>query len=258
MRDKNIRGINMIKKISLLAAILFIAGCGQPEKRYTVVQENTKDGVIDNSGYVVVKPVYKHIFNFVGDGKKFDHEHLINLHWIENKDSEAYAIVENIDGKYGAINQKGDILLKPIYDSISYFFDGYARIEVSGKYGLINRDFKIVLKPKFDYIQEFTNDVAIIMQNNRYGCLNKDMELKIKPNYDRIYLQQENFLRTYMDNRWGYLDDQCNILVKPIYDYGYDFSNGSAKVIIDGRVGYINQDGKLISKPIFTQNSGTF
>lgn len=243
---------------SVLIASMFL-GCSQKAtSNYAIVQDNTRDGVINESGYVTIKPKYKHIYRFDGDHKFFDHPHLLNLHWIHNNDSQAYAIVQNIDGKYGVINEKGELLLKPIFDSITYFFNGFAKVEVGGKFGLVNDEFKIVLKPTFDYIQEFVGDIAILHRNNKYGCINKDMELKIKPTYDRIYFQQEDFLRTKLNKKWGFLDNRCNVLSKPIYDYAYDFSNKIAKVILDEKVGYLNQEGKMIAKPIFTKESDSF
>jgi len=248
----------MIKKLSLVFTFLVLTGCNNPNIKHTIIQEATKDGVINESGYVIVKPIYKHIFNFDGANGTFEHPHLLNLHWIHNQASQAYAIVQNTDDKYGIINKEGKLLLKPVYDSITYFFDGFSRIEVGGKFGLINKDFEIVLKPTYDYIQEFIGDIAILHHNNKYGCINKKIELKVKPTYDKIYFQQENFLRTKVDKKWGYLDNQCNVLSKPIYDYAYDFSNGFGKVVLDEKVGYLGSDGMLITKPIFTKESGSF
>ena len=248
----------MIKKISLSLCAIFLVGCNQPETRYAIIEESDKDGVIHESGYVIVKPIYKQIFDFDGNYEFFNHPHFINLHWIHNQANQAHAIVQNIDGKFGIINQQGKLLLKPIYDSITYFFDGFARIQIGDRYGLIDTNFKIILKPTYDYISEFTGDIAILHHKEKYGCINKDMELKIKPTYERIYFQQEDFLRTSLDNKWGYLDNQCNVLSKPIFDYAYDFSNGIAKVVLDEKVGYLNSKGDLITKPIFTKESSPF
>ena len=248
----------MKSKIAILLIVLFLAGCSQKNTLYSIVQEDHKDGVIDQSGYIVVKPQYKQILNFDGSDHFLTHPHLLNLHWIHDKSSEAYAIVQNVDGKFGVINQKGKLLLKPIYESITYFFDGFMKIEVGGNYGLVNRDFKIVLKPIYTSISEFTGNIAIVEQKSSFGCINKDMELKIKPTYDKIYFQKEDFLRTTLNGKWGYLDNQCNVLSKPIFDYAYDFSNKIAKVILDNKVGYINDNGKIITKQIFTKKSLSF
>ncbi len=247
----------MNKLLSLALLVFLFVGCTVPTK-YAVIQEGTKDGLIDETGYIVVKPIYAHIFKFDGQNETFNHPHLVNLHWIHDESSQAYAVVQNTNGKFGIINQEGWLLLKPIYDSVTYFFNGFLKIEVGGKFGLVNTDFEIVVKPIYDYIGEFVDDIALIHHNNKFGCINKDIELKIKPTYDRIYFQQENFLRTKMGNKWGYLDDKCNIIAKPIYDYGYDFYNGFAKVILNGKIGYLNSEGKQILKPILTKESASF
>lgn len=244
--------------ISLLVLIIAITGCNQKQKQFTIVQEGNKEGVVNQSGYVVVKPIYKQVLRFDGSDNFINHPNFVNLHWIHNQSNQAYAMVKDINNKFGVINQKGELLLKPIYDSITYFFDGFMRIQIGNHYGLVDESFNIVLKPQYDMINEFTESIAIIKNNGKYGCINKDMIIKIKPTYDKIYFQQEEFLRTTLDNKWGYLDDKCNVLVKPIFEYAYDFSNGIAKVILHNKVGYLNSDGKLLSKPIFKDDSSSF
>ncbi len=250
--------IKIIRYTSILLLGILFSACSYSQTKYTVIQEGTKDGVLHESGYITVKPIYNHIFNFAGYDEFFNHPHLINLHWIHNDESNAYAVVQNIDGNYGVINPKGKLLLKPVYDSITYFFNGFMRIEVGNKFGLVDKNFKIVLKPTYDYIEEFVGNIAILQHKNKYGCINRDMELKIKPTYDRIYFQQEDFLRTTLNSKWGYLDNNCNVLSKAIYDYGYDFSNGYAKILLDDKIGYLKEDGTLLQKQVLTDESSSF
>ena len=244
--------------LSLIVLALSTTGCNQKQNQFTIVQEASKKGVVNESGYVVVKPIYKQVFRFDGSDNFITHPNFLNLHWLHNQSDYAYSIVQDINNKYGVINQKGELLLKPIYDSITYFFDGFMRVQVGKNYGLVDEDFNIALKPIYNKINEFTENIAIVRNNGKYGCIDKDMKIKVKPTYDKIYFQQEEFLRTVLDNKWGYLDKQCNVLSKPIFDYAYDFSNGIAKVILHNKVGYINSDGKLLSKPIFKDDSSSF
>lgn len=250
--------MKIILYILSITFILFITGCNQKQKQFTVIQEGNKKGVINQSGYIVVKPIYKEVFRFDENDNFVTHPNFLNLHWVHDKSDNAYAIIQDINNKFGVINQKGQLLLKPIYDSITYFFDGFMRIQVGNYYGLVNENFEIVLKAKYDKISDFTEDIAIIEHNGKFGCINRNMELKIKPIYDKIYFQQEEFLRTTLNNKWGYLDNKCNVLTKPKFDYAYDFSNNIAKVIIHNNVGYINNNGKLLSKSIFKDDSSSF
>ena len=238
--------------------LAFFTGCNQKQNQFTIVQEADKNGVINQSGYIVAKPIYKQVLRFDGSDNFISHPNFFNLHWLHNKSNYAYAIVQSVNNKYGVINQKGELLLKPIYDSITYFFDGFMRIQVGKNYGLVDENFKVVLKPIYHKINEFTDDIAIVKSNGRYGCINRNMEIKVKPTYDKIYFQQEEFLRTTLDNKWGYLDNECNTLSKPIFNYAYDFSNGIAKIILHNKIGYINNEGKLLSKPIFNDDSSSF
>jgi len=247
-----------MRNLFFILLMLFFTACSQTNHKYAIIQEGDKNGVIDETGYVTVKPIYEQIFNFDGMSGYIEHPNFINLHWIHDTSSKEYAFVQNIDGKFGIINTKGKLLLKPIYDSITYFFNGFIRIEEGGNFGLVDRKFNVVLKPTYNNIQEFVGGIAILHHKNKYGCINDKMELKIKPTYDRIYFQQEDFLRTTLNGKWGYLDNKCNVLSKAIYDYGYDFSNGFAKVILKDKIGYLNPDGKLITKQIFTKESASF
>lgn len=244
--------------IGVLILTILFTGCNQKLNQFTIVQEGNKEGIVNQSGYIIVKPIYKQILKFDGTNSFINHPNFVNLHWIHNKSDDAYSIVQDINNKFGVINQKGQLLLKPIYDSITYFFDGFMRIQIGDHYGLVDKNFNIVLKPKYNMINEFTDSIAIITKKGKYGCIDKDMKIKIKPTFDKIYFQQEQFLRTALDNKWGYLDDKCNILAKPIFDYAYDFSNGIAKIILHDKVGYLNSEGKLISKPIFKNDSSSF
>jgi len=248
----------MIKFIYLFIAIqLFITGCSTNNMHYSMITEHNKVGVINQDGYIIIKPTYKQILTFDSSEDSVGTEKLSQLNWI-GKNTNLYAIVQSTNNKYGVINQSGKLLLKPVYDSLTYFFDGFMKIEVGGNFGLVDKNFKIILKPIYTSISEFTGDIAIVEHKGHFGCINKKMDLKIKPTYQTIYFQQEDFLRTRLNGKWGYLDNKCNVLSKAIYDYGYDFSNGFAKVLLDNKIGYLKGDGTLLQKNIFSDESSSF
>ena len=62
---------------------------------------------------------------------------------IRNMDIKDYTIQERY-GKYGCIDNKGNIIIPFIYDYIDYFFDGVAAVEKDGKVGYINRQGEII------------------------------------------------------------------------------------------------------------------
>ena len=237
----------------LFISIVFIlfVGCSSKVAQKTIVDVNDKDGVINGNGDVIVKPIYQRVHNFSESNETYDHLNYVNIHWFHDDSDKQFAIVENIDGKFGVINAKGQLVLKVIYDHIGSFFNGYARIKLNKKYGLINKDFEIVQKPIYDDIKEFVFNTAIVIYNGKYGCLDKDVKLVLKPIYDMIYIQKEDRKRIQLDDKWGFIDRDCKIIAKPIYNYAYDFSNGFAKVKNANKWAYLKKDGTLLTNTIF-------
>lgn len=241
-----------LKLAALFLTMGFIfVGCSGKNEAHTVVNIDKKEGLLKDDGQVAIKPVYKNLKTFHGDFEKYDHPNYLNIHWIHDSSDKSYAIVEDINKKYGIINKEGELKLKIIYDEIGTFFNGFAKIEVNGKYGFINEDFEVVLKPIFDEVQQFVYETSIVRQGDKYGCIDKNMDLKIKPTFDMIYIQSEGFKRVELNDKWGFLDSSCEIAVKPVFDYAYDYKNGFAKVQEGKKWGFLDKKGKLLTKQIF-------
>ena len=242
--------MNKIVIISLISFIIF-SGCGSKTSNYTIVKDGEKEGVLLDNSKVSIKPIFTHIKRFEGNEEKYYHPNYINFHWICDEKGNEFAIVQDTNKKFGIIDKNANLLLKPIYDEISSFYNGYAKIRLKDKFGLIDSKFKVVVKPIYDGIEEYPYDTIVTKLNSKYGCISRDLKVVIKPIFDRIYLQSEGLKRVELNGKWGYIDKNCKIIVKPIYDYAYDFINGVAKVIKSKKIGYINKDGKFISKPIY-------
>jgi hypothetical protein len=246
----------MKKYLIGLSLIAIMTGCAS--KNHTaVVTVNDKDGLLNENGEVQIKPIYKKMYKFTEIEKnQYEHPNYVNLHWLHLGDDE-YAVVKNIDNKYGIIGKDGKLKLKVIFDSIGNFFNGYAKVEIDKKYGLIDENFNIVVKPIYDDIRNTIDGATIVRnfdKNNKvqYGCLNDKFELAAPLDYDMIYLASEDIMRIEKDGLWGFMDTNCNIIAKPQYKYVNDFSNGMAKVQKpDTLWTYINKDGKEIERKTF-------
>lgn len=246
----------MFKKVLITTslAVLFFTGCSSKEE-IAIVNENGKYGVLDNKSEVIIKPVYDELSSFDdrrNKNIKTEHPHVINLHWIHNYYGEEYAIAE-YKGKYGIVNKNNEMVVKPIYDSISKLFNGFSVIKLDEKYGYLNDKYEVVQKPIFRKAREFVKEVTFVQSNanGKWGCITKDMDLKINDVYDEIYNLENGFARTVKDGKWGYIDNTCKVIVEPMYEYADDFSKGFAKVIYNGQTAYINEAGKLVTKAIF-------
>ena len=46
------------------------------------------------------------------------------------------------DGKYGYINEKGEVVIQPKYEFANQFYDGLASVKIEGKKGFIDKGGK--------------------------------------------------------------------------------------------------------------------
>ena len=248
----------MLKKalVTTSLAMLVFTGCSTKEE-FAVVNEKGKYGALENNSNVVVKPVYDELSRFDDANNKnikTDHPNILNLHWLHNYYGHEYAIAE-YKSKYGIVNKKNEMIVKPIYDSITKLFNGFSVIKLDDKFGYLNNKFQVVQKPIFKDAREFIGNVAFVQSNSngKWGCITKEMELKINGEYDEVYSLYNGFARTVKDGKWGYIDDNCKVIVEPSYEYAYDFSKGYARVVKNGNTAYVDSQGKEITGPIFTK-----
>lgn len=243
-----------------LTALFLITGCSQREHT-TSITVKEKDGLINDDGDVLIKPVYKKVFHLDNPtANDYSHPHYINLHWIHLNGSK-FAIVKNIDNKYGIIDKDGELKLKVMFDSVGNFFNGFAKVEVNGKFGLINEDFDIVVKPIYDGIRDVI-DGSIIVKNyskndkTQYGCINSsNLDLVLPLDYEMIYISSEDRMRTIKEGKWGFIDTKCDVIAENIYEYADDFSNGAARVKKDNLWTYIDSDGDELERRTFEDST---
>lgn len=89
----------------------------------------------------------------------------------------------SINDKWGYINEEGEIIISPIYESARDFHDGLAAVKaksiIGNKWGYINILGEIVIKPRFDEVGEFYNGIAhvkakSILKGIKDGFIYKD------------------------------------------------------------------------------------
>ena len=65
-----------------------------------------------------------------------------------------------IGDKYGFINTRGEVVIKPEYDLTFNFSEGLAFVEKDGKYGFVDQTGKMVVEPQFYFAKDFRNGLA--------------------------------------------------------------------------------------------------
>ena len=121
-------------------------------------------------------------------------------------------------GKYGYIDQKGNIVISPDYTYAGKFFDGLAIVKKEGKKGFIDKTGKIVINPEYQSGYEFSDGLA---------CVKPDG-----------------------GSKFGFIDKKGELVISTTFDHHGEFENGLASIVVGnlktGKLNYIDKTGKTV------------
>lgn len=180
----------------------------------------------------------------------------------EQRDEELFLYPIKFNGKYGVINQYGEVIAEPIYESVSTFSEGMARVsaEKNGKYGYINTEGELVIPMIFERADDFSEDLAAVWEGSRAGYIDKAGNYVIEPQFDYYATTFSEGLAAvkYRRAREPYafvIDKEGQVVFESdYYTYIGEFHDGRASVQMIGGFaslyGYIDTNFELVIPPI--------
>lgn len=100
--------------------------------------------------------------------------------------SEGFAAVK-LNGKYGFINTKGEVVVPCAYEGAWIFSEGLAAVKLNGKWGYINTKGEVVIPCVYESARPFSKGFAKVKLNGKRGVINKEGKWIIQPIADYIY-----------------------------------------------------------------------
>lgn len=132
--------------------------------------KGSKRGYIDKKGYVAFL-----VENSIYNDSSF------------NDNLVRFTTIDNGNVKYGYLNKTGDIVISPIYDFATNFYNNHACVAKDGKYYFINQNqtIKSILPENIIGISEkySCGFVKTRSKSGKYGFIDKDGK-EIAPKYD--------------------------------------------------------------------------
>ena len=194
--------------------------------------------------------------------------------------SEGLAKFKNAGEKWGFIDKKGKIIIKPEYDKAKSFSEKLALVtrfvyeetdslDKTGnkksldkkidkiQHGFIdhNGNEVIALTDKFNKLRSFKEGLAAYSDGIGYGWgfINKKGQKVIRANkhWDNVIDFVNGYASFLEDGGWGLIDENGEIVLKPNYRYPLTFHQGLSLIKEDDKFGFINIKGEKKILPDF-------
>ena len=171
--------------------------------------------------------------------------------FLFSNSTEFYSFSEDIafvsyNGKWGAINSTGKLVIPFKYSSHGDFSEGLAAVSLNAKWGYVNKQGTLVIPTKYDSAEKFEDGLACVKINGKYGAINKQGTLVIPAKYDESFSFSDGMAVVQVNNKYGYINKQGTLIIPYKYSRARDFSEGLAAVRGDSVYGYIDKAGKTV------------
>ncbi|MEO6132845.1 MAG: WG repeat-containing protein [Saprospiraceae bacterium] len=154
--------------------------------------------------------------------------------------------------KWGFLNQKGELIIKPVYDEVGFFNEGMAAVNSKGLWGFIDTNGKEIISPAFKSVWSFHENRARIQLFDhgeqfidRKGYILKTTGWSASDDFSG------GLARVKVGDTYGYIDSTGLMIIQPIFTRGWNFNEGICVVEYHEKQGVIDSKGAYILKPEF-------
>lgn len=150
------------------------------------------------------------------------------------------------DGKVGLVSHLGEVILHPIYDSISEPKNRrYVVVKENVKTGLANfKGFWILpLSEEIEDICHVNDGLIGIQKNGQYGYLDFGQKLLIANRYEKTKPFTQALAAVKLNAKWGFINRKEKLVIQPTYEEAASFKNGISLVRRGNKYGVIDVKG---------------
>lgn len=139
------------------------------------------------------------------------------------------------NGKYGFINEKGEVVIPAIYQAVGVFSEGLVKVTINDKDGYINHNGELVIPAIYDFTMYFCQGLAVACKDGKFGYINPKGETVIEFEYDdaKDFFEPDGFAAVRKNGKEGLIDRHGNIVMPIQYEHAMSTSDGVA-TIFDG------------------------
>lgn len=230
------------------------------------IKQNNQFGFIDETGKVVVKPLYDLVGEFQFGACMVVQREKFGL--ISSEGNEILPTEHQYIGIIGQnrISMRGEGLTAMAdfngkcitgfeYGGIFDFSEGLAAAYKGLQFGYLNEEGKEVIPFQLEFAEPFRTGYALVKQQGKFGLINKQGHFEKKPVYDFCYSYENCYVvniggTIYDDHvsggKFGILSKDNVELTKPSFDFIGPFDKSGITIVIQGELyGSINDKGEI-------------
>lgn len=163
-------------------------------------------------------------------------------------------------GKYGLSDASGNVILKPKYDYLAKFVNGFSMAALNGKYGFIDTRGKEIVPTKYDHVQDFSLGTAGIELEEKWGLVDTTGKVVVVPKY-KYPIEFDFFTgfaevaiydpadKVWGNSLYGIMDTTFKEVVPPKYSSIKWIHFGYIQVGLGTKFGLLDPDFKEIFPP---------
>lgn len=138
----------------------------------------------------------------------------------------------------GVVNQKGEFVIKPVYDAIWLGEKNYMIVQKNKKWGLLNLNGDILLPIRYDLIGEVKSGLVAFQLNGNWGVADLNTKELVSAKYNEIIIHSNNIIFARRDVKWFIL------LRKGYKVLSYSLNTSTISKINDSVYGIITPNNK--------------
>lgn len=165
--------------------------------------------------------------------------------------STSWFVIEQ-GNKKGAIDGKGNILVKPEYDGVRSVSNGHAVVEKDHTNLIIDANGKVAIPGNFEHATEYADLIAVNDQSDPHfiDSTGKKVESPYKfvgPDNFGMWFNEGLAPACDAHGRFGYIDKTGKAIIAPKFEAAFPFRGGRA-LVYDGKFwSYIDKNGNDLS-----------
>jgi hypothetical protein len=204
------------------------------------------------NNYRAVKGDYAYFFNSRGE--------LLNKVYFQELGTFEYNAARlKQNGRYGLVNEFGDVTIPVIYDELIWPMWSYAAVSKNGRWGVSDLSHNIIVPVVYDTIIAFPSSVkyAVVKNGGKYGIV--DMisgEATYRTELDDYFFTRFNFVKAVKDGKTGLLHYDGTVIARIEYDdvrieEDARFNSKYVYVKSDGKWGINNSRGLVVFPAVY-------